>query len=599
LQQLPDNTAVFTQLRNPLDRVLSAYEFAVEVAVRNFFSAKRNSEKGNPGGREREKERTATDQVWPWSDLVPIVMKDFERRRRRAHEDQKDLDKKIWVRQVKQAPTKATTDEGKGKESKFVYFNRALNETRDTLDDLSTRSNDNEKEEEEEEVVLLDDLDPYNNSVAMPLAEFIQLPEVHHLLHNNELFQILGITNISKYQDDDLAREIRLCAIKEAKHKKNSNSNSNSSNNDHSSSSSLGGLQDALLGRGKRLVDKMWHVSVFDDLEASHASLCTASGWDLGKRGYPHAEKVIVEMMGNVTEQVQNQGRERLRDIEEALDKIRMELIDQHKHHDLYQYDPDKQEDFEDARNKLEALWKRQQDYQMEKLELENDSTGGMPTEASQGLLRNLTETYLSEEYKRLNITVREAYKNCVDSTNKKKRSRQKASFLKKAQDSYGRQIVFSKESRQQIPQEIIDYILHFNQLDHALYKYAKRKFEATKQSQSLQSMELEMKERKCKIIKGKTHLNSSCEPNKEDVDGFGSGSGTCQRDAQEEDVESGANNDAMKETTPDIQQPEEDLPTQERNRGDADAGAAGLPENQKQEPQRRRRFNKPPPRHV
>ena len=33
-------------------------------------------------------------------------------------------------------------------------------------------------------------LDPYNNSLIMPLAEFIQHPDVHDLLHNGAAYQV-------------------------------------------------------------------------------------------------------------------------------------------------------------------------------------------------------------------------------------------------------------------------------------------------------------------------------------------------------------------------------------------------------------------------
>ena len=57
-----------TQLRAPLGRILSAYEFAVEVAARTLIRAK--DHKPDPS-------RVNTRNVWPWSALVPIIEEDL------------------------------------------------------------------------------------------------------------------------------------------------------------------------------------------------------------------------------------------------------------------------------------------------------------------------------------------------------------------------------------------------------------------------------------------------------------------------------------------------------------------------------------------
>lgn len=40
-------------------------------------------------------------------------------------------------------------------------------------------------------------LDPYNNSLAMPLHEWIEHPIAEELLHNGATLQVLGLTNYS------------------------------------------------------------------------------------------------------------------------------------------------------------------------------------------------------------------------------------------------------------------------------------------------------------------------------------------------------------------------------------------------------------------
>jgi hypothetical protein len=74
-QQLPPDAAIITQLRKPVDRVVSSYEFAIEVAARkidvdddDFLTELRNTTFVN------------TLNVWPWSQLVPWFRRDMQRR---------------------------------------------------------------------------------------------------------------------------------------------------------------------------------------------------------------------------------------------------------------------------------------------------------------------------------------------------------------------------------------------------------------------------------------------------------------------------------------------------------------------------------------
>lgn len=65
---LPAEAAIVTQLREPLDRVLSAYEFAVEVAARILL---------RPSNYTADPSKTNTRDVWPWSRLVPLIEQDL------------------------------------------------------------------------------------------------------------------------------------------------------------------------------------------------------------------------------------------------------------------------------------------------------------------------------------------------------------------------------------------------------------------------------------------------------------------------------------------------------------------------------------------
>ncbi len=68
---LPDDVAVLTHLRDPLDRFLSAYEFAVEVGSRAYK---------RPANFKKRADKIATEDVWPWSYLVPFFAQDIKAR---------------------------------------------------------------------------------------------------------------------------------------------------------------------------------------------------------------------------------------------------------------------------------------------------------------------------------------------------------------------------------------------------------------------------------------------------------------------------------------------------------------------------------------
>lgn len=61
---------LITQLRDPVDRLLSAFEFAVEVASRTY-GARQAPGRANTG-------RTDTQEVWPWNHLVPFMAADMD-----------------------------------------------------------------------------------------------------------------------------------------------------------------------------------------------------------------------------------------------------------------------------------------------------------------------------------------------------------------------------------------------------------------------------------------------------------------------------------------------------------------------------------------
>lgn len=69
VEALPANTTVVSQVRDPVQRILSAYEFAIEVAARQLRRSR---------GYTKPKGKIVTDDVWPWSYLIPFFVADIK-----------------------------------------------------------------------------------------------------------------------------------------------------------------------------------------------------------------------------------------------------------------------------------------------------------------------------------------------------------------------------------------------------------------------------------------------------------------------------------------------------------------------------------------
>ncbi|CAN7036136.1 hypothetical protein IGI04_032647 [Brassica rapa subsp. trilocularis] len=135
MEMLPrDKTSVMTIVRDPVARVLSTYEFSVEVAARflvhpNLTSAARMA------SRIRKKNVISTLDIWPWKYLVPWMREDLFARRD--------------ARKVKG-------------------------------------------------VVIIEDDNPYDmEEMLMPLHKYLDTPTAHDIIHNGATFQIAGLTNNS------------------------------------------------------------------------------------------------------------------------------------------------------------------------------------------------------------------------------------------------------------------------------------------------------------------------------------------------------------------------------------------------------------------
>lgn len=158
LSRLPTpNVSVMTNMRHPVDRILSAYEFTVENAARSL----RWNLELQPGesvieARKRVRgvlgkgARTATRNVWPWNFLLPLMEND------------------LWQRQH-------GTSQPVGWEGLNTY-------------EMAHR--------------------------VMPLSQFVEHPSTLDLLHNGATFHIAGITQNSVHVEAPL---LRACACKYSK----------------------------------------------------------------------------------------------------------------------------------------------------------------------------------------------------------------------------------------------------------------------------------------------------------------------------------------------------------------------------------------------
>eukprot|EP00892_Ulva_mutabilis_P010571 jgi/Ulvmu1/7887/UM004_0118.1 len=177
MHQLPATAAVFTSIRNPITRFLSAYEFAVELGARDAIRGKPVKMGDNKGGKVNTKE------VWPWSYLQPTFADDMIPR---FMEHRPDPKLGYWE--------KVSTGEGEP-----YYLNRVQNRTEWEIpageEHLYTPETGR-------------NVDAYDNVMYMSLLDFANHFDAHELIHNGQTLQVLGLTN---YSSDPEAGTLRKC----------------------------------------------------------------------------------------------------------------------------------------------------------------------------------------------------------------------------------------------------------------------------------------------------------------------------------------------------------------------------------------------------
>mmetsp|Transcript_21789 Transcript_21789/g.54868 ORF Transcript_21789/g.54868 Transcript_21789/m.54868 type:complete len:736 (+) Transcript_21789:344-2551(+) len=219
----PDTAAVITQVRDPVDRVLSAYEFSIEVASREL--------RRPPNAPKPAADKVNTRNVWPWSLLVPWMEADMRARLRKARDERPAAGSgpaKTWVQL--QDP----------ESNKLYYHNHLKNQSVWSL--------------APDDGVVVPSLDPYDNPLTMPLREFIEHPLVRNTIHNGATLQLLGLTN---YSHLETASKLRSCI------------------------SGLPNVKEAMTKAALARLQTLFHVGVTDRLEDSVASAASALGLSL------------------------------------------------------------------------------------------------------------------------------------------------------------------------------------------------------------------------------------------------------------------------------------------------------------------------------
>jgi len=150
--------AAVTQLRDPAQRILSAYEFSVTHAANLASLSPREEAELDALGAAQGRLDTFVTRVWPWSELVPALVRDMRARR---------------------AAAAAAAAEGGG----------AAGAAAAAADASSPRA------------VAPPPRNPYDSpDVTMPLAEFLRLPLARDLLFDGQAMQLLGLTANSRWR---------------------------------------------------------------------------------------------------------------------------------------------------------------------------------------------------------------------------------------------------------------------------------------------------------------------------------------------------------------------------------------------------------------
>jgi hypothetical protein len=242
--------AAVTQLRDPVERLLSSYEWATLHALNLAKLSREEEQQLDRLGEEQGRLDTFVTRVWPWSELVPVLVEDVRRRRRRRREEQGKEE-----------------EEGAGASASAAASNSSSG--------AISRSRN-----------------PYDSpDVSMPLAEFVRLPIARDLLFEGQAMQLLGLTANSRWPH---AESLRACALRpplpttEATGATTTTTPHSSSSSSSSSSTSTTTptpttwpVRDALERVAAARLARFAHVGVAERLRESAEAAAAALGLDV------------------------------------------------------------------------------------------------------------------------------------------------------------------------------------------------------------------------------------------------------------------------------------------------------------------------------
>lgn len=195
---LQGQPAIMMNMRDPVQRVLSAYEFAIEVSARKL---------GTDIKPREELNINSTRNVWPWKYLVPYIDGELNRKDRLRR----------WRYRNGYQPSKGSSCErfSAPPEEECAEGEAGV------CSAVGARGTAPSLEEQDCRAEALDrDRNAFANSMTPSLATVVASDIADDLLANSGAFQLLGITNFSvvvnttevQITDGDQASQLRFCA---------------------------------------------------------------------------------------------------------------------------------------------------------------------------------------------------------------------------------------------------------------------------------------------------------------------------------------------------------------------------------------------------
>lgn len=416
VESLPPETAVVSQLRDPVQRVLSAYEFAIEVAARQLRRSK---------NYVKPKNRVVTDDVWPWSYLIPFFVNDM----------------KPKITALKAEPLKApgVWAEQRADDGRRYYWNKFANTSKWELTP-------------EEKEHLVPNLDSYNNPLVMSLEDFIRNPIATELLHNGELLQVLGLTNYSHW---DKAAEMRQCMLKD------------------------NAIAEELLQFGLKRIERFEHVGTTEKLMPSVESAAASLKMPLGGTAYGAGEAADanVEASRSLTWQdamkagdtpvppaeddvyADNGAKADIHQLAAAVRKRRLALSQLQQRWNELVKSKASQTELRGLRGELNAARAEVTVAQSDLVAVRTEEARKRELKAEQ-----------SKTDKTLGQSLGAEFQKCAKRAQTRNLSRKKTSMLNLRLNDY-RQVYFDKEDRKRIPEAVIEEIRKLNALDVRLHQ--------------------------------------------------------------------------------------------------------------------------------